>query len=527
MKIKLVRLRDPRLSYVLDFPLVECLGLEYIASYLRKNGNDVEFIDQEVQKWSDDEIIKKLSDNETGLIGFTVISALQFEPVYYLVKKLKKNGCKAHLTIGGQFATFMYKEILNLKEGFDSVVRYEGEITCEELANAIEKELPLSEIAGLAYKKNNKIIVNPNRELIKNLDDLPFPSRDHAECIVKNGGILAVASSRGCYMNCSFCSINQFYKDCPGSGFRMRSVENIIQEIEEIIKKQKITEIWFVDDNFITPGKDGLVRFAKLTNYLKKLKIRYDIYLRGDLISEDILRMFKDSGGRSIFIGVEAGTDYTLNKIFEKGSSIEKIKKAINLCKKIGVSYEPGFIMFHPWSTLKEIGENINFLKEIEGYTVFGIISFLVPYIFTKIGKEMIAGERRYISSKIKLCHIINDTVCYTIKDIKAEILLDLTFEVFEGFYKVPKILSYLKSRERILQLSNHVEESKKVAKYVDELIKRKDKKAMEFFENLYLFVKNTDLSEENKVFHFLDHMKDQVSFFCKNEEEKVGALNL
>jgi len=156
---------------------------------------------------------------------------------------------------------------------------------------------------------------------MKELDDLPPPSRELTPNIINRGGLLTISSSRGCYNHCSYCTINQFYTDPPGNHFRLRSADNVSDELIRLKKEfPQVADMWFVDDNFIQSGKKGFERTSRICSTLKSLGLRFDIYLRADNVDEKTLSLLKDAGIRSVFIGAESGCDDTLEHILHKGT---------------------------------------------------------------------------------------------------------------------------------------------------------------------------------------------------------------
>lgn len=517
METKLIRLKDRRTSDVLYFPIVESLAMGYLASSLRQNGFNVEIMDEEVQDLSRNKVIKKL--NSADLIGFTATAKPQIFEIIDVVKELRKTNKKVHITVGGHFATFMYKELLNFKNIFDSVVLYEGEETMIELAETLSNGKSLDKIEGIAYKNHkNKIIKSNLRPLIKDLDTLSFPTRDLLPEIIRKGGLTVISSSRGCYNRCSYCTISQFYNDPKGIPFRVRSAENVIRELKELKKNySKLKDIWFVDDNFVFSGERAFERTRKICGAIKSLGIRFDIYLRANDVSEKLLKLLKESGIRSIFIGAESGCENTLRNILNKNVSVENTKKAILLCKKFEINVDPGFIMFHPWSTLDEIEKNINFLKEIDNYTPYGINSFLTTYKFTPIGKDMLSGKKKYKKQRIKRKEFLQDDVPYEIVDIKAELLLDLTLKSFQNFKELPKALFELKRFSRITN-------NKRIAKIYSHKIRCFSRLAMKYFEELFLYLKKHSL-EDKDLIKFFNRVCEDIKRDTEKQVAEVYSL--
>lgn len=353
----------------------------------------------------------------------------------------------------------------------------------------------MSDINGVAYKKNGEIKQNNLRPLIDKLNELPSPARDLTGIVIEKGGLAVISSSRGCYNRCSYCTISSFYRDPPGKPFRLRSAKNVSAELTELKKRfPNLQDIWFVDDNFVQKGAGGYERTKEICETLKQLKLKFDIYLRADDVNERVLRVMTDAGLRSVFIGAEAGTNRTLEDIFKKRISVEQTKKAIKLCKKFGINVDPGFIMFHPWSTMEEIGENIRFLEEIEEYTPYGIASFLTAYKFTPLGKEMLSGTRPYKPSRFQDRDPLQDDVPYEIQDFRAEVLLDLTLKAFQEFKELPRTLRKLKSEARKKNDETLFRLHASASKDFSEM-------AMHYFKELYNFLSQESLQGIKKQF--------------------------
>ena len=161
----------------------------------------------------------------------------------------------------------------------------EGESTAQELISAIENNEPVNEIKGIVFKKNSEIIINSKRELIENLDSIPFPSRNlllidkYFDIFTKKNKFATLIASRGCPFNCSFCDRD----NRMGHQWRVRSPKNVIKEIKTIQNKYNINEFMFFDDNF-TSNENWIYQFCEL---IKKnnLKILWECRTRVDLVN--------------------------------------------------------------------------------------------------------------------------------------------------------------------------------------------------------------------------------------------------
>lgn len=220
------------------------LGLAYIASFLMSKGyNEIKIIDLNLEPGK---IIP-----EADIYGITATTPLIYS-AFDLAKKLKRKD--NYIVLGGPHATCLPDESLD-NEPVDFVVRNEGEIAFYELVKSIENKNSFAGIKGLSYKQNGEIIHNPDREFIKNLDELPFPAYglfgnlkrySHPQPLIGwRKPVVNIITSRGCPFNCHFC-----YKGTFGRTWRARSPENVVTEWEHLIKKFKIKEIAIQDDMF-------------------------------------------------------------------------------------------------------------------------------------------------------------------------------------------------------------------------------------------------------------------------------------
>lgn len=519
----LTRLADNRSSDVLYFPKVESLAIGYIAAYLRANNFKAEIVDEEVEGFSRKQLLRRLL--KADLVGFTAIAKPQIFSIIETVKELRQKGSNAHFTIGGQYATFLYKELLQLPEVFDSVVLFEGEQTFKELVTVIEQGKELEGIAGLAFKQNRKIKKNKLRSLIHNLDSMPFPARDTLSKVIEQGGLPVISSSRGCYNRCSYCSISSFYSIPKGNSFRLRTAKNVLAELQQLKNEfPAVNEIWFVDDNFVMSGASGWKRTVNLCKGVKELGLEFQIYLRANDVNKKLLALLKESGLQNIFIGAEAANDFTLQKIFNKNISTKQNLQAIDLCSKMGISVDPGFIMFHPWSTMHEIGQNIHFLEETGQYTLYGILSYLTPYTFTPIGKRMLSGEISYKKPKHLPAQELNDFIPYEIMDERAELLLSLTLGAFEEFKKLPQSFSKLKQKIRKLKSSGMRKEARVLERKWNALFREMNQTGMEFFKELFYFLKQAELRDD-KVRPFFEDFKARIQLYAEKTNKGLDEL--
>jgi radical SAM superfamily enzyme YgiQ (UPF0313 family) len=267
-------------------------------------------------------------------------------------------------------------------------------------------------VNGLTYRKKDRIISNPSRPLITNLDNLPFPIRDDFETYTSLGGIIQIHASRGCHANCSFCSTAAFYRKAPGKKWRARSATNTIDELESLLNRSLTNEVWFTDDNFIGPGKTGNQRAKAIAEEIirRGLDVKLVIQSRGDNLHVDTIRMLKQAGLRKVYVGVESGVDRCL-KTFNKHMSADKNAAALKLLEAEKLFVEIGFIGFDPFTTVEEFAQNVDFLSSLcseSEYIHPFAFDMLLPYRGTPIC-ELLLEHGKAVEDGLDYRSVISD----------------------------------------------------------------------------------------------------------------------
>lgn len=334
------------------------IGLAYIAAVLENEGMAVEIIDANADDISPERTAEMIGDK------FDVVGISLMTPAHgFAIELVKHLPRKAIKIAGGPHATG-YPEIF-LKAGYDAVVIGEGELTFLEIAKGARFE----GIKGIAYMKAGSMHKNPPRELC-NPDDIPFPTRH----LLKSDGVdlpyistatkyrpwSPIFTSRGCPFSCYYCNKSIF-----GHGFRPRSPENVVSEIEELVNKYGVKEIDVYDDCF----NFDINRAEKILDMIaeKKIKIhiRFSNGIRVDKITESLLKKMKKAGCEYIAYGVESGSQEILNRI-PKGITLDMVRKTVRLTKKQGIHVTCFFMLGLIGDTKETMQQTIDFAKELE-----------------------------------------------------------------------------------------------------------------------------------------------------------------
>lgn len=378
---KIILLRPPELygksSFAQFYTLHECLGIGYLASYLRAHNLPVQILDAHIDALTVEETIGKIANQDCGILGISIGSSLVMPQVLQIAQAVKKNNPGVHVTIGGHYPTFCYEPFLYKHPEIDSIVRFEGEETLFELVEALDAHANLADVRGIAYRKDGHVVATPIRPLIANLDSLPFPARDVLPKLLERGGLPAISGSRGCPSRCSFCSVHSFYNTPSGRNWRARSIGNIIEEIKLLGKDFDCHELWFVDDNFLGFGEPGKKRIEDFFAALDREHLvvnRLDFSCRADSLAKDpdLLKLAYAKRRGLVSPGIEAGVQRILD-LYRKGTTVEDNIKTIRAIKESRAELRMEFILFNPWITFDEVKETIRFLEEVDVYD---------PYIF-------------------------------------------------------------------------------------------------------------------------------------------------
>ncbi len=354
------------------------LGLAYLASSLRKEGFKVKIIDDLVENLSFGDLIKKIKDS--FIVGITSTTPT-FNAALNYAKRIKQALPNIFVILGGVHVTFKPHEALKYA---DAVCLGEGEETMVEVAERVEAGKSLEGVRGIIYKENNKIYENERRGFIEDLDSLPFPAYDllpleKYTILGKKLEHFPIMSSRGCPFGCRYCSSSLFM----GRKFRARSPENVVDEIEWLVNDFNAKHISFGDDTFTLSKR----RVFEICDEIKKRKldVEWSCSSRVDTIDKEMLMKMKEAGCSMIYFGVESASEEVL-KYYRKKINLDKVKKAVELAKKVGIATVCSFIIGAPIEKKNDIKKTLKFsLKLDPDYAQYSI---LTPYPGTEIYEE-------------------------------------------------------------------------------------------------------------------------------------------
>lgn len=337
------------------------IGLEYIAAAIESKVDHVEVADLGHDKIEPQKIIKFVKPD---IIGISCQMAWHNE-IKRLTKLVRKTAPKSKIIAGGYYPS-LFPQLLRIIPELDFIVQGEGENTFTEIC-----EIGLSDpflIKGLVFRDRENLVTTGERSFIEDLDSLNFPARHLRKSYYKhmqfpNRFYDTISTARGCVGLCSFCC-EPFMYGKP----RRRSPENIIKEIDEIIRfhGNRPMQITVADPNFIGRTKKDVQRIDLLCELLEErgYDISFSLLTRADIVSrqpELIERMVKN-GFNFYELGIEAPDSSILNNT-KKGTKIKTIFKGVKTINKAG-GFPLGTLMFgFPGQTEENIKQYFSYAQ--------------------------------------------------------------------------------------------------------------------------------------------------------------------
>jgi radical SAM superfamily enzyme YgiQ (UPF0313 family) len=335
MKILLINPIDRKThGDVIRFPL----GLAYISDALRGSGHEVEVLDLAPLEWGPGYLESRIAAcghiDAFGLTGLIT----EYSNIRDIAGSLKRKFPDKPVVLGGALATSMPYRIMGDTK-VDIIVAGEGEVTAKELFAQLGSGKGPSSVAGVYYRKGADVAYTGPREYVRDLDKIGYPSRAGFDvaayfrnspfAMFGDRKTLNIITSRGCPYNCSYCDKNLW-----GGSYRMRSAQNVVSEIEYLVKEFGIDSLIIHDDTF-TVNKSRVEEFCGLLTG-KGIRLDWLANSRANLIDGDTAKKMRGAGCRIIAYGIESGNQQVLDSM-GKNVRIEEAKKAIANTWKAGI----------------------------------------------------------------------------------------------------------------------------------------------------------------------------------------------
>jgi len=277
----------------------------------------------------------------------------------------------------GTHVSALPEETLVVGSAVDAVARKEYEFTLRELASVLEKSSDslsdiFSGIEGLSFRKGSQIVHNPDRPFISNLDKLPWVSRVYAKHLNISDyfnpnalyPMVTLITSRGCPFLCRFCLYPQ---TMTGRKFRVRNVEDVVEEIRFVQKSFPNVKSIFIEDDTLTVNKSRLIAFSEA---LIKSDVRLPFVANSRIdLDLETMKIMKAAGCQQLCVGFESGNQEILNEM-KKGTKIEQMAVFMENARKAGILIHGCFMVGFPGETEETAEQTIRLALRLNPDTV-------------------------------------------------------------------------------------------------------------------------------------------------------------
>jgi len=365
--MKILFAQAPARKLAKEALIVPPLGIAYLAAVARKAGHDVSVLDAFAEGLTLQQFASRVAEAGADMVGITGMTPV-FDTVRDAIVAARPHA--RWLVLGGPHATSMREKVMQENPELDFAVCGEGEVSFMDLIAALEDGRSPTGIPGVVTKDG----VGPIRPMLNALDELPFPARDllpnaryrYPLCLGRR--VTTMITSRGCPYTCIFCDKSVF-----GSRWRARSAENVLAEIDEVVKRYGVNTIIFYDDLF-TLKTDRLKAICRGL-IERKYNLTWKAEGRVDLADEFVLHLMRKAGCDTIAYGVETVNQHGLDYL-GKRTRPDQVRKAFKLTRAAGIKTMGYYILGIPVETYADAVATVRFAIELKtDYAQFSVLS--------------------------------------------------------------------------------------------------------------------------------------------------------
>jgi anaerobic magnesium-protoporphyrin IX monomethyl ester cyclase len=421
------------------------LGIAYLAAVAEKEGHEVTVIDCQAEKLTYEAFRNRIEQTPSEVIGATATTLL-YKSAMKLITIAKQVHPQAVTILGGSHGTFWDKNALSEYPSLDIVVRREGETTFVELLDKLQTKTSFNDVLGITFRnKEGKIISNPDRPFLENLDALPFPAHHllPLDDLKRIGKVLfPLITSRGCVYWCDFCSTVRMF----GRGYRMRSPKNVVDEMEMINNRYGVNQVTFYDDAF-TVNRERVLKICEELQ-ARKLDLIWDCGTRVDMVDRELLKTMHAAGCIAVWMGVESGSQAILDAM-NKRIKLDQTRLAYKTAHEVGLMTIANTVLGFPGETEQTARETINFIKELDPDDVGFYVA--TPYPGTPMYEHVKENGWLRVTDFDKY-----DTAGPTFETpwLSMKKLADIRYRAYQEFYLRPRYVLKMMRRGGIYGIS-------------------------------------------------------------------------
>ncbi len=420
MKICLVRPPDISNPGTITSNGIPPLGLAYIASAISRAGHELSVVDavgEAIEQYTilpgappalshgllHSEILERIP-NDSKIIGISAMFSSEWFVNQKLVELIKKQFPNAFVVLGGEHASSLADYLIENHPAIDGVIRGEGEVTFVELADHLEKNLPLENVSGLTFRSASGIQSNPMRQRHPDINQISrplwsvFPVDNYFRYKISHGvrlgRSLPIMASRGCPYRCTFCSSPGMW----GTKWQAREPEDLIDEMQSLKARYQVTDFVLCDLTAII-RKDWIIKFCKglIQNNLQ-ITWQFPTGSRSEVVDSEVATLMYRSGCHAMCYAPESGSKEELKKI-KKQINLDRMVESMVACRNANLKTKGNFVIGFPDSTWRDVAQTYQFILRLAWIGVDDIAVFsFSPYPGSELFKQLVAEGKIEIS---------------------------------------------------------------------------------------------------------------------------------
>lgn len=367
--------------------------LGYATALLREHGFTVMLVDAIAEGIDDDAFFARIKAFDPDFVFLEVSTSSLSTDLEILARTRRELGDRARVAFGGLHREMADPAFLAGLPGLDFCLLGEYETTLLALAKALRDGTDVRALPALVSRgPDGQITATTDYNLLENLDSLPWPARDMLPMERYRdlpGGIpapsLQLIASRGCPFGCIYCAWPQLMYG--GNRYRTRDPKDVVDEIEDCVRRYGFKSFYFDDDTF-NIGKKRILALAKEIRD-RKLGLPWAIMARADTMDREILEALKEAGLVALKYGVETASQELLRRV-SKGLDLDTVRKTVAITRELGILYHLTFMFGLPGETEATARETIALALELDPDTVQ--FSVATPFPGSRFHSELLAS---------------------------------------------------------------------------------------------------------------------------------------
>lgn len=347
------------------------MWLAYAAAFSEKAGHEIDLIDAPADNHEPQAVLERIKNFSPKMVVVDTSTPSIYNDAEFC-ESIKKQIPGLFIILVGTHVSALPAESLALSRAVDAVAVGEYDLIVRETADALSAGAEITDIPGLCLRKNGEPVVNKRPALINDLDSFPFVSDIYRRFLNPENyfnpnalfPMVTITTSRGCPHQCIFCVYPQ---TMMGHAMRLRSVENVVAELENIVQSfPEIKAVFFEDDTFPANRK----RCVEICRAMieKEIKISWTANARADLDYET-MKVMKEAGCRCLCVGFESGSQLLLDNI-KKRTKVEQMQDFMASARKAGILIHGCFMVGLPGETKDTMRETLDLALKLNPESV-------------------------------------------------------------------------------------------------------------------------------------------------------------